>query len=206
MVSNQIRPWNVFDERVLDTLKQLRREQFVPSEYQTLAFSDTEIPLPCGQRMLKPIMEGRLLQILNAHPDDRVLLVGAGSGYIAGCIGRLAGQVTALELHAELVDYAAARLRHAQVFNVDVVQADFNHYTPAEQFDRILFTGAVPDFSTAWVEWLAENGQLIITLGAAPSMTVEQVSRDGQQYRRTGLFETVLPALANVPTAENFRL
>jgi len=95
MINNQVRPWNVLDEDVLATLAAIKREQFVPERYRDIAFVDTEIPLPCGQSMLKPVVEGRLLQALRLDGSHDVLVVGTGSGYLTACIAALAGNVTA---------------------------------------------------------------------------------------------------------------
>src|SRR5690348_1705297 len=93
MVEQQVRPWDVLDTRVLEVLAQLPREAFVPEAYRALAYADLALPLDHGQAMLKPVVEGRILQALGLRPGDSVLEVGTGSGYLTACLGRLAREV-----------------------------------------------------------------------------------------------------------------
>src|ERR1700755_2293529 len=98
MVDQQLHTWDVFDERVLDVVRALEREKFVPEAYRKLAFADTAIPLSHGQQMLPPKIVGRILQALAVKPDDVVLEVGTGSGFLSACLGRLGNRVTSLEI------------------------------------------------------------------------------------------------------------
>ena len=204
MIYHQIRPWDVSDDRVLTALATIPREQFVPPAYRQLAFADTAIPLPCGQTMLKPILEGRLLQALQAGPDDKALLVGTGSGFLTACVARLSDHVTSIDIHAELIDSAAARLADEKVRNVELQNFDFNNIDPGADFDRILITGSMPLFDASLPEWLKDGGRLVMITGTAPNMEVELITRTGQHYTRERLFETVVPALENVPLPAAF--
>jgi protein-L-isoaspartate(D-aspartate) O-methyltransferase len=204
MISQQIRTCEVSDRAVLDCLARVPREHFVPDEFMTLAFSDVEIPLGHGYKMLRPVVEGRLLQALNLNPEHRVLLIGTGSGFTTACVARLADHVTAVEIFADLHEYARDRLTDARVHNVDLQHADFNELNPGHGFDRILLTGSMPRFDARMAEWLEPEGQCIMVTGTAPAMRVERISRTGERYRRETLFETVVPPLLNVPAAERF--
>jgi protein-L-isoaspartate(D-aspartate) O-methyltransferase len=204
MIYHQIRPCDVLDERILHTLGQVHREQFVPDQHRALAFADTSIPLPCDQFMLKPMQEGKLLQALQAGPDDKTLLVGTGSGFLTACLAGLSDHVTSIELHSELLDAAAARLADEKIRNVDLIHSDMNTFTPSGSFDRILLTGSMPLFDPRLPEWLHDGGTLILITGAGPSMQVEKVVRHSQSYVRTALFETVVAPLLNVPQPEAF--
>ena len=206
MVYHQVRPWDVLDPRILDTLSAIPRERFAPAQYAKLAFADTEIPLPCGQSMLKPIIEGRFLQALDIHPDHNTLLVGTGSGFTTACLARLADHVTSIDIHGELTEAAAARLTEEKIRNVDLQVADFVEFKPGNTFDRILVTGSLPQFDPRLPEWLSDEGKLIAVFGNAPSMRVERIIRSGNHYTREGLFETVIPVLENVSQPESFRL
>jgi protein-L-isoaspartate(D-aspartate) O-methyltransferase len=124
MIEQQIRPWNVLDTAILDTLSLVPREDFVPAEHRALAFADMEIPLAHGQSMLAPKVEARLLQDLQIQPTDSVLEIGTGSGYMAALLGHRAHQVVTLEIVPELADAAHAALRRAGVRNVEVRLAD----------------------------------------------------------------------------------
>ena len=204
MIYHQIRPWDVTDKRILNILGAVPREHFVPSEYSGLAFADTAIPLPCGQHMLKPVVEGRILQHLNVRSDDKVLVVGAGSGYLTGCIATLARQVTSIDIHPELVEFAARNLVDQQIRNVELLAEDFNQYEPATEFDRTVITGSMPIFDARTPEWLRENGRMLLITGTAPTMEVEIVVRNEDHYTRRALFETVVDQLENVPQTEKF--
>lgn len=204
MIYHQVRPWDVFDEQILDAMSHIPREQFVPVHYRNLAFADTHIPLPCGQSMLKPIEEGRMLQTLQPKPDDRALVIGTGSGYVSACLAQLVDHVTSVDIHAELVDAAAVKIADEKIRNIELKLADYFELSPTTQYDCILVTGSVAEFDTRAPEWLTPGGRLVTVVGNAPSMTVELVTRTDQTYQRSKLFETVLAPLENAPVEDSF--
>ena len=206
MINNQVRPWNVLDDDVLDTLRAIKREQFVPEQYRDIAFVDTEIPLPCGQCMLKPVVEGRLLQALQLDGSHDVLVVGTGSGYLTACIAALAANVTAIDIHEELTNHAQTAIALARVGSTTLETADFATYQPSQSFDRIVVTGGLPTFDERLAEWLKPGGRAVAAIGEAPSMEVEALTRSESQYQREALFETVLPILENVAAPAEFEL
>src|SRR5579863_7530861 len=125
MVDQQVRAWEVLDDRILETFRAVPRERFVPERWRELSFADCEIPLPCGKHMLRPMMIGRLLQSVAVRPGDRVLEIGTGSGYVSACLAHLGGHVRSLELHPALAEAARANLKAAgTVTPVEVVDAD----------------------------------------------------------------------------------
>lgn len=204
MVNQQVRAWDVLDPAVLDALAGVAREQFVPDRYQGLAFADTFIPLPCGQVMLTPQLEGRILQALELRTSDRVLEVGTGSGFLAACLARLGGSITSLELHAELAAFARARL-HAAGAAVDVVTADVFDWVPAGPYDAIAVTGSLATPWPRFAEWLAPGGRLFVVTGRAPVMEACLVRRAASaEHVTTPLFETVIPALERAPADRPF--
>lgn len=202
MINHQVRPWNVVSPVVLSALGKIKREDFVPEAYAALAFADTQIPLPAGQHMLKPILEGRLLQALAPEPDHEALVIGTGSGFFTALVGIIAAQVTAIELHPELTNYAETKLARAKLGNVELHTADFCSWEPGRQFNRIVLTCGLPALDERLPEWLAEDGIAIVPIGEAPSMSVERITRTGSTYTRTRLFETVVPQL-HQPTEES---
>jgi protein-L-isoaspartate(D-aspartate) O-methyltransferase len=204
MIYYQIRPWDVFDDRVLATLSSVPREQFVPQQYRKLAFADTAIPLDCGQSMLKPIIEGRMLQNLDIRPEDKVLVIGTGSGYLTACAATLGERVTSIDIHRELVEAAAIKLTDEQVHNVELQTEDFNNFHTAGGFDRILVTGSMPLFDEKLPEWLRPGGKMVMITGTAPAMEVELITRDEISFTREILFETVVLRLENVPVPKTF--
>jgi len=204
MIYNQIRTWDVVDKSVLATLASVPRERFVPDQFRELAFADVALPLPCGQTMLKPVVEGRMLLHLDVRESDRVLVIGTGSGFMTACIAKRADRVTSIDIHRRLIDEAIVKLADEQIYNVDATTADFNAYEPTHTYDRILVAGSMPLFDERLPEWLKPDGKLIMITGQAPTMTVELVERRMNTYTRRGLFETVVQKLENVPAPPPF--
>ena len=196
MVEQQVRPWEVLDPRVLDVLATLPREDFVPAAQRALAYTDIALPLPHGERMMKPVVEGRTLQALALDPGDDVLEVGTGSGYLAACLGRLAREVVSLEQHADLADDARARLHALHLGNVNVIHADAFAYQTERRFSAICVTAAVDTIPARFVEWLQPGGRMFVIRGRSPAMEAVLLHNDAGQPRIESLFETDLPYLA----------
>ena len=146
MIEQQIRPWDVLDPSVLALLSLVKREDFVPAAYRGLAFMDTEIPLGEGQFMLPPRVEARLLQAAAIQKHEKVLEIGAGSGFMAALLAHKAQQVISLELRPSLVKMARNHLHRAGIGNAEVREADGSQ--PAAvggaPFDAIVLSGSVP--------------------------------------------------------------
>lgn len=196
MVEQQVRPWDVLDPRVLDALATLPREDFVPAPHRALAYTDIALPLPHGERMMKPVVEGRTLQSLALDPGDEVLEIGTGSGYLTACLARLAREVVSLEQHADLADAARARLEALQLGNVNVVHADAFAYRTERRFSAICVTAAVDAVPATFVDWLKPGGRMFIVRGRSPAMEAVLLHNDAGQPRIESLFETDLPYLA----------
>jgi protein-L-isoaspartate(D-aspartate) O-methyltransferase len=197
MIEQQIRPWDVLDPAVLALLAIVRREDFVPEAYRALAFVDTEVPLPGGQCMLAPRVEARLLQELAVHKHERVLEVGAGSGYMAALLAHRAQHVTTLEILPELARLASTNLRRAAVMNASVQQADGSRGLPAEgPFDVILLSGSVAEVPQALLAQLKPGGRLAAIVGQQPVMRATLVTRSSEHgFASVELFDTVAPRL-----------
>jgi len=208
MIEQQVRPWDVLDERVLGALSAVRREDFVPEALQNLAFADMELPLGHGEVMLKPVLEGRLLQAAAPAKGESVLEVGTGSGFLTACLAHLGGNVTSVELRADFVEAARARLKAADVRNVHIEQADaVNAYDPREQFDVMIVTGAVAALPPRWREWIKPGGRLVAIAGISPVQHAILCTRDNAgEWSSEPLFETDLPYLAHAAPAPQFTL
>lgn len=208
MVEQQVRPWDVLDLRVLEVLGAVPRERFVPAPYQAVAYADMEIPLAHGERMLKPVVAGRALQGLLAAPQESVLEIGTGSGYLSACLSRLARDVVTIERHADLADAARATLHGLSMINVDVIHADAFAWTPDRQFDAICVNAAVDGVPSRFVEWLRPGGRMFVVRGRAPAMEAVLVHRDTGDVNATrieSLFETELGYLAGAAPAAAFQ-
>lgn len=206
MVEQQIRPWDVFDPRVLAVLAEVPREDFVPEAHRTLAYADIALPLGHGESMMKPVVEGRALQALELAPGDDVLEIGTGSGFLAACLGRLAREVVSLERHADLADAARARLAAHGAGNVNVIAADAFSWESSRRFAAICVTGAVSSIPSRFVEWLQPNGRMFIVRGRSPAMEAVLLRNQSGSPRIESLFETDLPYLAGAAPAPTFEL
>ena len=171
MIEQQIRPWDVLNLGVLELLAVVKREDFVPPEHRGMAFVDTEVPLSNGECMLAPKVEARLLQELAVHKHERVLEIGAGSGYMAALLAHKAQHVTTLEIHPELARFAAANLRRAGVTNVTVTTADASQTLPTDgPFDVIVLSGSVAEVPETLLAHLKTGGRLAAIVGrSSPS-------------------------------------
>ena len=212
MIEQQIRPWDVLDSDVLQTLVAVRREAFVPSAYQALAFVDTEIPLPGGENMLSPKMEARLLQEAAIRDTESVLEIGAGSGYMAALLAHHARHVTTVEILPELKSLAEKNLSAYGVANVNVELGNGAHGwagggNRAAPWDVIMVSGALPVLPQAFLDQLKVGGRLLAVIGDAPVMSACLVTRTAQDaWERRKLFETCIRPLrdAEVPSAFRF--
>ena len=206
MIEQQIRPWEVLDQEVLDLLFQVRREEFVPPPYKALAFADMEIPLGHGEVMLAPKLEARMLQELGVKPGDKVLEVGTGSGYLTACIAQLAKSVHSLEIHPALAETAQARLAAQGYGNFAVEVADALEWQSKERFDVVCVTGAVAEVPAHFLDWLAPGGRLFVIHGQSPVMQAEIFTGTVNQTQRQSLFETDLPYLSGAAPVPRFTL
>jgi protein-L-isoaspartate(D-aspartate) O-methyltransferase len=205
MVEQQIRPWDVLDSQILDLLFEIRREDFVPEAWRGLAFADLEIPLGENAMMLSPKMEARMLQELAIRHSDRTLEIGTGSGYVSALLGKLAKEVTTVEINSQLAQAARDRLTKHGADNVKVVQGDAaNDWSDGAPWDVILISGAVPSEPTALLQRLAIGGRLLAVVGDAPVMHATLWTRLEEGFQSLVLFETVIPTLHNAPQPERF--
>ncbi|HEY0686395.1 MAG TPA: protein-L-isoaspartate O-methyltransferase [Steroidobacter sp.] len=205
MIEQQVHAWDVFDERVLSTMRQIRREQFAPAPYGEVAFADAAIPLARGQVMLPAKIQGRILQALVPNPGDIALEVGAGSGYLSACLGRLSARVRSLEIFPELAELAQRNLFAAAVNNVSVEVADGMQLTEQSAYDVIAVTGSLPLYDERFQQALRIGGRLFVVVGQAPVMEAWKVTRVGErEWQRESLFETVIAPLVNAPRPSEF--
>jgi protein-L-isoaspartate(D-aspartate) O-methyltransferase len=198
MVNQQVRGWNVYSEDVLAMLKELPRERFVPSGYESLAFADLEIPLDHGEYMMTPTIEGRLLQALDLLGDENVLEIGTGSGFMTACLARLGAHVTSVDIHADFIAAATGKLEQQGIGNVTLLQMDATEELPEGPFDAIAVTGSLQKFDPRLVEALSERGRLFIVVGDAPAMEAKLVERTSEHdWQSVSLFETNLRPLVH---------
>ncbi len=206
MVEQQIRTWEVLDPQVLDLLFTVRREDFVPPAYRSLAFADVELPLPGGERMWAPKVEARVLQALALTGRESVLEIGTGSGYFSALLASRAADVLTVEIDPALA--ADARARHARhgFANVRGEVGDGARGWGRDYFDAIVLTGSTPLLPPAFVQQLKPGGRVFAIVGDLPMMTARLVQWSGPDaYLTTDLFETVVAPLKHATTPSRFR-
>ena len=208
MVEQQVRPWEVLDRDVLDLMERAPRDAFVPAEYRRLAYADTAVSIGHGEVMLPPRVEGRLLQALRVGPDERVLEIGAGSGFLTWLLAQHAAHVTGIELKPALAERARANLAAHHAGNAAVVDGDGRRgWDRGAPYDAIAVGGSVPAPEPAFEEQLGVGGRLFVVIGTAPAMEAMLVQRTGErEWIRESLFETVLPPLAGADAPRRFVL
>ncbi|MFM2319201.1 MAG: hypothetical protein RLZZ215_1822 [Pseudomonadota bacterium] len=199
MVEQQIRPWAVLNQTVLNTFRFLPREKFVPVQWQSLAFADTEIPLAHGEVMMFPRIEARMLQDLDVQPNDECLEIGTGSGFVTACLAHLGKHVDSVDLYADFSQQAEKHLHAIDInnFNLYIDDASYGWEGNAgKQYDVIAVTGSIPEYNTAFEQRLTVGGRLFVIVGQAPTMHAMLITReDHRQFNRQVLFETVIKAL-----------
>ena len=207
MVEQQIRPWDVLDQDVLDLLYAVPREEFVPPQHRALAFSDLQIPLDRNQRMWEPKLEARVLQELGVHKTDRVLEVGTGSGYLSALFAHRAAQVVSVEIDRQLAEFGRRNLERHGVDNVLLEIGDAARGWPGHApYQVIVLTGSTPLLPRAFLEQLDVGGRLFAVVGEAPAMSARLVTCTAPgAFNSTDLFETVLAPLDNCERPPRFR-
>src|SRR5690349_747893 len=207
MITQQIRAWDVLDERVLDAMRRTPREFFVPERYAGIAFADAAIPLRAGQHMLAPKIVGRLLQSLEAAPGMRALVVGSGPGFVPACLSAMGASVRAIEIDADLAAASRANLKRAGFGQVDVVTGDTFNLDMGKDYAVIAVCGALPMYDDRFARALAVGGKLFVVVGSnQPPQEALLVTRTAESaWASTALFETNLDLLDNAQRPEAFQ-
>ena len=205
MVDQQVRAWDVLEERVLEVMRQVPRELFVPAGQRYRAYADAEVPLSHGQHMLRPSVAGRLLQGLLPQPHEQVLEIGAGTGFITSCLRAMSAGVSSLEIHPDLADSARGNLAALGVRGVEVLDANALLFETGTRFDAIAVTASLPLYDERFARMLKIGGRLFIVVGEAPVMQAQLVRRTAEDSWSTqSLFETVIDPLVNAVRLPEF--
>lgn len=206
MVEQQIRPWEVLDSRVLSLLETIHREDFVPVRYRKLAFADMAVPLECGQVMMRPKIEARMLQALDLAEDETVLEIGTGSGFVTACLAALAKRVVSVEVFEELHQGAALKLKDKEISNVELFVGDvMGGWQPEQAHDVVVVTGSVPVVPELFRGWVNPGGRMFVITGESPAMEARLLTRlDVTQWAEESLLETDLPRLVNAEPPPEF--
>ncbi len=208
MITQQLRTWDVLDQRVLDAVASVPRERFVPERWRNLAFADLEIPIGHDQVMMTPKVEGRLLQTLEIAPTDRILEIGTGTGYLTACLARLGGSVVTVDIFGDFSESATARLEALGIHNVEYRTGDAARgWEEDGTFDVIAITGSLHQLERGHLELLNLEGRMFVVVGEPPAMEARLITRHGEEdWAQEDLFETDLPRLLNAPDRRGFQL
>jgi protein-L-isoaspartate(D-aspartate) O-methyltransferase len=205
MIEQQIRPWEVLDGRVLELLRHVRREQFVPAGMKELAFADMEIPLGHGAAMWQPKLEARALQELRLTRNDKVLEIGTGSGYLTALLSALAGHVTSVEIEPELSAMAKQNLSAMHRDNVTLEVGDAARGWGEGSYDVIVLTGSTPVLPEAFQRSLNVGGRLFAIVGDAPLMEAKLITRAAPDvFETVNILETCVAPLRNAAQPPRF--
>ena len=207
MIEQQIRPWNVLDQDVLDLLHVVKREQFVPAAYQNLAFADVEIPLPGGEAMFNPKVEARIVQELAVKKHENVLEIGTGSGYMAALLAHKARHVTTVEIQPEAARLAQENLARAGVTNVTVEEGNgASGWDKGAPYDGIVVAGGLPVLPEGWLKGGKVGGRIGLILGDAPAMSFNIITRTSETgYDTVRVFETNVKPLTGAQAPSRFQ-
>lgn len=206
MVEQQVRPWEVLDERVLALLEKTHREDFVPVRYRKMAFADMAIPLDHGQSMMKPVVEGRLLQALELKPDETALEIGTGSGFITACLSRMAKHVISVDLYDQFTNEVTAKLKEKGISNVELETGNvMTGWQPEQAHDVLVVTGSVPSIPDHFRGWVNPGGRIFVVCGDEPAMEAMLLTKlSATEWREESLFETDLARLIGAERAPEF--
>lgn len=207
MVDGQLRPNRVTDPRVLDAMRELPRERFLPPGLRSRAYTDEDVPLPGGRAMLEPMVLARLVQLAAVRPGDRALVVCSGTGYGAAVLATMGAQVVALEDDPTLAAIArealAACLPAGAVRLVSGRPAE--GYAAGAPYDAILIEGEVPEIPESLSAQLAEGGRLVTVIGRGNRQGAAVLGRRlGTSFTVTPVFDCATPALPAFTPAPGF--
>ena len=207
MIEQQIKPWDVPNQSVLDLISEFHREDFVPDEYKRLALSDSRIPLAHGQVTMTPKVEARLLQALEIKPEDEILEIGTGCGYLTALLAKSGNHVVTIDIHPEFTAQAQLKLQQHDIHNVTLESGNAVHgWQQSSPFDVIVFTGSVPFLEESIRQQLKPGGRLFVITGQSPVMEARLIKRISENdWHNEVLFETDLPALEGVTQVEAFK-
>jgi len=208
MIEQQIRPWDVMDDKVLDLLIQVPREAFVPDAYKGVAFADMPLPLINGQCMMPPKLEARILQALSPQAHETILEVGTGSGYFTALLARSCAHVYSVELYADISEQAQQNLENQNIHNFTLEVGDAAQgWSKHGRLDAIVITAALPVLPDQFRQDLKVGGRMIAFIGDSPNLEVQLIRRTGERdWTTENLFETDMPSLNNARQPERFEL
>lgn len=208
MVEQQVRVWEVLDDRVLNVIDGLPRERFVPESYRGLAYADLQVPIGQGEVMMEPRLEARLLQALGPSSGEVALEIGTGTGYVTAALARLAGEVVSVDRSNAFCEAAGERLAALGVRNARIECGDAARgWDDGRRYDAIAVTGSLPELHQGFHRSLSIGGRLFVIVGEPPIMEGLLITRVGEsQWATESLLDTRVPPLVGAPRTKRFSL
>ncbi|GGC33706.1 hypothetical protein GCM10011371_21400 [Novosphingobium marinum] len=186
MVERQLAGRGICDPQVLRAMREVPREAFVPEALAASAYDDSPLPIDEGQTISQPYIVALMIEAASPEAGDRVLEVGAGSGYAAAVLSRIAGTVFAIERHATLAEAARRRLEDLGYDNAHVISGDGSGGLPGEApFDAILVAARSTDVPMALKRQLRVGGRLVIPVGGGDMQSLQRIERTGEEAWET---------------------
>ncbi|MEE9326840.1 MAG: protein-L-isoaspartate O-methyltransferase [Cocleimonas sp.] len=205
MIEQQIRPWSVLDDTVLQTMGSIPRDIFVPDSMGSLAYADIEVPMDHDESMMFPRVEGRMLQELEINIDDECLEVGTGSGYVSACMANMASSVHSIDIYDDFLKQAEINLSQVNISNVTLENKDaLSALDSRKKYDAIAVTGSIPEYLPLFEQLLKPEGRLFIIVGNNHIAHAMKVVRENNNFIRTTLFETELKPLVGIEKKSSF--
>jgi len=202
MVEQQIRPWDVMDDRVLQAIEETPRHHFVSESQQTLAYMDLALPIGEGQSMMEPRLEARILQSLDLQKNETVLEIGTGSGYLTALLCKLGASVRSMDLHEELTETAKERLTREGIGNFILESDDAlsDRWNPNSNYDVVVLTGAVQTIPEKLKAMVNTGGRLFaIVENGGVKTALLMTCFDKESWVTESLFETEVDNLIAAP-------
>ncbi len=207
MLLNQIRTWDFISPETINIMQKVQREEFVPVEHRKIAFCDFEIPLSHDQLMMKPVLEGRILQSLTLNGSEKVLEIGTGSGYMTALLCQAAKHVTSIDVHQHFTDTAIEKLSEANITNYECHNEDIFTYQTDMKFDRIVATGSFTEIPHFLLDLIEPDGKIFAIVGNEPNMSALILSyNEKNEAHIETLFETVVKPLHVPSKTKTFKL
>ena len=207
MIEQQIRPWEVLDQNVLNLLNEIYREEFIPDAYQDLCFADTRLPIGHEQTTMTPKIEARVLQSLTINPEDSVLEIGTGCGYLTALLAKSAKHVRSIDIFPDFIDSVKAKIAKTELTNIELENCDaYSIFEQSAKYDVIVLTASLPTMDDRFLNLLNDGGRLFVIIGESPVMEACVFTRQSDSsWSQESIFETDLPALIGAEHKETFK-
>ena len=203
MVTQQVRSWDVIDKDILNAMLNVQREEFVQVPQRKLAFADLALPLGHDQSMMKPVVEGRMLQSLDLDKEHLVLEVGTGSAYVTALLCQLVSHVHSIDKFSDFTQTATKKLKENHIENVTCETEDFFEFKPQQKYDRVVITGSLQEVPNNIFDWLSPGGSIFAVIGQEPIMEARVYQANGEY---TSHFDTVVTHLEKPVEQQSFKL